>query len=281
MNDPSSSDPTQHSVPPDFAGNVTPRDMLMPALRSDPESFPVLKAFQDYIEAERERARRRLVTVSAIAITAIVLVVAAFLAVGTAVIGNLMRRNDQLQDVVMRAAVRDATATAPVGHDGGRAEELAHVEATLRRMQAENAALQGRMTALQDLPAALATTMGQTISNLVASASATAAPRALPPAPATPFAPSNVLALNPSPALRAPAPAAPVLRSSPSSVGSTATAVTSPSATGARATTEAPTTVSVPTRIQAAPRIDGYAPARMTLVTDRGFAIPWRIVVPE
>jgi hypothetical protein len=49
----------------------------------------------------------------------------------------------------------------------------------------------------------------------------------------------------------------------------------------ARAVSAAPVTISIPARPQAAPRIEGYAPSRMTLVTDRNVTIPWRIVVPE
>lgn len=301
MQDPASPDPTPPPVAADFPGNMPPRDMLMPALRSDAESFPVLKAFQDYIEAERERARRRLAVVSAVAIAAVVLVVAGFLAVGSVLIGNLMRRNDQLLESVMRFAERPAApvAAAPAPQADAGEAELERMRALVQKLQQDQTAMQGSVAALQSLPATLATTMGQTLSNLVVASAVpgkpAAAAQSLPPAPATPFAPPNVLASR-SPAAEprvAPAPAAPVPPAAPPaalpatvspSVASRAVPPAAPDAaatSAARAVSAAPVTISIPARPPAAPRIEGYAPSRMTLVTDRNVTIPWRIVVPE
>lgn len=262
-----------HSPPPnpaygaqDPGAHELPHDMLFPALRSDPESFPVLKAFQEYIEAERERARKRLVTVSVIAIASLVLVVGGFLAVGAVVIGNLARRNDLLQDVVMRAAVREGSVAAPLHQpqpDGPSSGEMARLTEALARVQRENVAMQDRVKALQDLPSTVAASIGAAMSNFTANAR--------PPLPQDPVqrptlasAPSYAPPTSPSVSPSPPTPPVPATASTPTH-----------GSPGDRVTLSAPRTST------AAPRLQGFAPANLTLVTDRGISIPWRIVVPE
>ena len=149
---------------PDFGGSA---GFFAPALRSDPEEFPVLKAFQAYVEEERERARRRVVVVSAVSIAAITVLVSLFLVA----LGFMMHRNDQLNDrlldivasrsgapmpvspVAEAPAAPAASASAPVEDD--RAAEL---QAKLAALEEANAAMVRRMEALQSLPDALAAT---------------------------------------------------------------------------------------------------------------------------
>lgn len=288
MTDPSA-DAHPHASPADAAGGFLPRDMLTPALRSDPESFPVLKAFQEYIEAERERARRRLLTVSATAIAAIVLIVGAFLGVGASVVGRMMNENKELQQAVIAAAIRDREVAPAAVATSSRTDDISRMDETVRRLQAENVAFQGRMAALQDLPTALAATMGQTFSNLVGrTPTASAGPsgsRALSTSPTSPFAPPSLPTEATSVAVSVPTSArqatAPATDPEPVAKVPAPTAVAASLSGGRKPTSEAPTAVSISARVQTAPRIDGYAPARLTLVTDRGVAIPWRIVVPE
>ena len=94
--------------PPQDLGGGGDGAFFAPALRTDAEQFPVLKAFQTYIEEERERARRRVVIVSASAIAAIVVIVVVFLVIGSIVVGNLMSRNDQLLAAVISSAAPGA-----------------------------------------------------------------------------------------------------------------------------------------------------------------------------
>ncbi|MCL1920277.1 MAG: hypothetical protein FWG50_04240 [Kiritimatiellaeota bacterium] len=68
------------------------------ASNAQPESFPVLKAFQDYIEAERAQARKRVVSLSVIFAVIICAVIGGFLSTGI----YLMRDRAQMQDQMMR-----------------------------------------------------------------------------------------------------------------------------------------------------------------------------------
>ena len=280
-----------------------PRDFLFPALRSEPESFPVLKAFQEYLEEERERARKRLVIVSVLAISALVLVVLVFLAVGTSVIGSLTRRNDQLQEIVLRAAVRDLSApnAASATREAVPAPELARIEAPLQRLQAENAALQNRWGALQDLPPPWPASVDTTLSNLSTRA-APSPPRHAPrrchrphrrPCPAresarcrfqTPPPPVDLPAATPLPP-KAPQPAAApppdAAQATPPLAAATAQPATALTPRPRASDPNARVVLNIPAGTRNPPRIYGHLPAQLMLVTDRGVRIPWRILLPD
>lgn len=300
--------PTDPGPRPETAGaQDVPRDFFMPALRGDPEAFPVLKAFQEYIEEERERARRRLATLSIVAISALVLVITGFLIVGSIVFGNLSRRNEQLQNVVMQAAVRDASAAvAPAPAAQG---ELSRLQDLVLRLQQDQEALQGSVGSLTDLPDVLAERLAAALTEAartpVQAASARPPP---PPAAAAPFGPGTAMArpaatqpaAPPDPAPEAQDPHRPDTAPVPSDAGAAteeprpvepraqppATATPPPSPAQdrpapARGTSADRVAIDVATRQREPPRLQGYTPAQMTLVTDQGIAIPWRVVVPE
>ena len=66
------------------------------------EPFPVLKAFQDYIESERAQARRRIAYLSVIFSLVIILVVAGFFVIGLSMFNNM----SSLQARLLEAALR-------------------------------------------------------------------------------------------------------------------------------------------------------------------------------
>ena len=72
--------------------------------------FPVLKAFQEYIDAEQAKARKRMLGLSVFFILLLIVVVITFTLVITSVIG----RNQQLSDRLLDIALREKTATQPV-----------------------------------------------------------------------------------------------------------------------------------------------------------------------
>lgn len=84
---------------------------------SGDESFPVLKAFQDFIDQERERARRRVVTLSVCFISAIVVLVLLFGIIFAMFFGHMMRSNEdqqnRLYDLYARSGLLPAAAPAP------------------------------------------------------------------------------------------------------------------------------------------------------------------------
>ena len=72
--------------------------------------FPVLKAFQEYIDAEQAKARKRMLGLSVFFILLLIVVVITFTLVITSVIG----RNQQLADRLLDIALREKTSTQPV-----------------------------------------------------------------------------------------------------------------------------------------------------------------------
>ena len=72
--------------------------------------FPVLKAFQEYIDAEQAKARKRMLGLSVFFILLLIVVVITFTLVITSVIG----RNQQLSDRLLDIALREKTSTQPV-----------------------------------------------------------------------------------------------------------------------------------------------------------------------
>ena len=72
--------------------------------------FPVLKAFQEYIDAEQAKARKRMLGLSVFFILLLIVVVITLTLVITSVIG----RNQQLSDRLLDIALREKTATQPV-----------------------------------------------------------------------------------------------------------------------------------------------------------------------
>ena len=72
--------------------------------------FPVLKAFQEYLDAEQAKARKRMLGLSIFFIVLLVVVVVTFTLVMTAIIN----RNQSLSDRLLDLALRDKTTTQPV-----------------------------------------------------------------------------------------------------------------------------------------------------------------------
>lgn len=282
------------------------RDLLMPALRSEDDSFPVLKAFQDYLEEERERARKRLLTVSILAITSLVLVVASFLVVGALVVGNLSRRNDQLQDLVLRTALRDISNAAQAPRVSEPDPELRRVQDMLQRLQADNAAMQTQVAVLSELPASIASSVNLSLSNLAERVETAKPPRtpvavAMPPASPAPFAPAAKMAepltvekkeTGPQPAVvekPSATSSSPSVVESVKSVGEVVSGSDPGSAADSgektriarKADPNARVTLNVPEISHGPPRIEGFRPEQTVLTTDRNIHIPWRIVLPD
>lgn len=319
-------DPAARSQPADFADGLEPHDLLSPALRSDAESFPVLKAFQEYIEAERERARKRLMVVAASAIVAIALVVVFLLAIGAMMMGNLMKSNDKLQEAFITAMTRPDAQSAH-RESAALSERERRAEEALKRLQEDNQRLQANVESLNALPGALSSALELTLSNLVAQTARQTQPAAAPaqpvkaaavaspPASRSPFAPGARPGVGPvgtrggAPATRQggttaqqqpavaqgasvaltdgvaemPAPAAEQAFAPPAPQVETAATVR-PDDSHARSDTHLtsePDVITISGKGATSPSIAGFTPAKMSLITEKGIMIPWRIVVPE
>ena len=76
------------------------------------DAFPVLKAFQDYLEAERQRARRRMTTLGVVFAFVIVAVVGAFILIWFSTMRGVQDTNRQLLEAALKRA--NAEPPAPV-----------------------------------------------------------------------------------------------------------------------------------------------------------------------
>jgi len=88
--------------------------MYNAASHANAESFPVLKAFQDYIEAERAAARKRVIQLSVFFAVLMGVVVTGFLTAGIFMLRNMSEVQNKLLDVALSQRVAPAPAPAPV-----------------------------------------------------------------------------------------------------------------------------------------------------------------------
>ena len=86
--------------------------MYNAASHANAESFPVLKAFQDYLEAERTQARKRVIQLSVFFAILMGVVVTGFLIAGGFMVRNMSSMQDKLLDIAL--ANRAAPAQAQV-----------------------------------------------------------------------------------------------------------------------------------------------------------------------
>ncbi len=78
------------------------------------DAFPVLKAFQDYLESERQRARRRMTTLSVVFAVVIVVVIGAFTLIWFSTMHGMQDTNRQLLDAALKRANADPPAPVVV-----------------------------------------------------------------------------------------------------------------------------------------------------------------------
>ena len=107
--------------------------------------FPVLKAFQEYIDAEQAKARKRMLGLSVFFILLLIVVVITF----TLVITSVIARNQQLSDRLLDLALRDKTSAQPVVNVQSPAPtvesaELVRLREELRREKEEIKAEQAK-----------------------------------------------------------------------------------------------------------------------------------------
>lgn len=74
------------------------------------ESFPVLQAFQEYIDAERKQARKRVVQLSIGFAAILALIVAGFLAAGVAILHNTTNMQTKLMEIVAEKSTSPTVA---------------------------------------------------------------------------------------------------------------------------------------------------------------------------
>lgn len=91
------------------------------ALHANADSFPVLKSFQDYLEAERARARHRMFVMAGMFIALMFIVVVGFIVGGVMLFGYMSRQQNALISIALQggaqqqpAAVQQPAPVAPI-----------------------------------------------------------------------------------------------------------------------------------------------------------------------
>ncbi len=279
----------QGDQPPDIDATGALVSLHQAATHSGPDSFPVLKAFQEYLESERLRARRRVALVTSLFAGIVVVLIAVFLAAGILLFNFMKEREERLWhrlESQTAAVVQPAAAPAPTAS--------AALEREMQRLGEALAALTRERSAAREVPptasaapaarevpptasaapaapaaavpstgtAGYAVSAGTAVPGATAGATVSAVP--------TPAA-SVAVAAAPAVTTAAPAPAA-----VPSSAAAPAVAsVSAVAASPRRAALEIPAGVTPP-----APPA-GFATSAIYLRPGgRGAPIPWNVYVP-
>ena len=120
-------DTSSYDAPESGGGMVA---MYNAASHAGAESFPVLKAFQDYLEAERTQARKRVIQLSVFFAVLMCVVVTGFLTAGvfmfrnmTSMQSNMTTMQSKLLDVALANRAAPAPAPAPIVQTSPALEE--------------------------------------------------------------------------------------------------------------------------------------------------------------
>ncbi len=120
-------DTSSYDAPESGGGMVA---MYNAASHAGAESFPVLKAFQDYLEAERTQARKRVIQLSVFFAVLMCVVVTGFLTAGvfmfrnmTSMQSNMTTMQSKLLDVALANRTAPAPAPAPIVQTSPALEE--------------------------------------------------------------------------------------------------------------------------------------------------------------
>lgn len=271
--------------------------MYTAASHANAESFPVLKAFQDYLEAERTQARKRVIQLSVFYAILMGVVVTGFLIAGGFMVRNMSSMQDKLLDIALasRAAPVPAqvapaapaidesakqlsrVATELQSHldkklDGvndiankvndkvaSQDGELEKLRGELRQMQEQSAQLKNDLVAIKTEAQHPVSTFRPSAANFTP-----IAPRPTPSTAASAAAPAPLVTAQPSVAV-APIPAAP---EKPQPIESNfPAAVKEPPST--------PTGVTPPLPPQ------GMMATAIPLKTKNVGTVPWRVLIPE
>lgn len=126
-------------------------------MSNNPDSFPVLKAFQEYLEAERQRARTRTIWLAAFFMFVLVVIVGGMLTAGIIAFNHYADNVDRVQDALVKTLLSQAGdpgsaadgPSAPPVHDPSPDETMAEMVRAFNLMQETNRMLRGEIMAFQ------------------------------------------------------------------------------------------------------------------------------------
>ena len=138
-------------LPPDIDATGALVSLHQAATHSGPDSFPVLKAFQEYLESERRRARRRVALVTSLFAGLTVVLVAAFLTAGILLFNYMKEREERLwlrleQQPAHAASAPSPAEPAPTAPAASALEQELHtLGEALAALKNDNAALREKL----------------------------------------------------------------------------------------------------------------------------------------
>ena len=239
------------------------------------ESFPVLKAFQEFLDAERERARRRQMTLAISFMAALVVIVVLFCGIGAVLFSGMVKRSDTKQDKLLemllsqRAAAPQAPAVPVSRFESDPV--IDEMVAVLKQLKADTAELKA---AAAERAAAVAIAEADKSTEPIVPV-VSAAKRELPVKKTGVFSsPKRRPESKPAPE-PIETPEANALEDAAIASG----AVVAPPLVKERAGSAGPVQVKVvPSRTMRLP--EGYEASEMSVVTEGNVKFPWRILMP-
>lgn len=134
--------------------------MYNAASHANAESFPVLKAFQDYLEAERTQARKRVIQLSVFYAVLMGVVVTGFLCAGIFMLRNMTSMQNKLLDVALASKT-----TAPAAAPAQTVQPSPVSEESVKQMSRLTTELQSSMDKKLDGVSAIATQVNEKIAS--------------------------------------------------------------------------------------------------------------------
>ncbi len=263
-----------------------PENLFALSLPKGEESFPVLKAFQEFLDAERERARRRQLGLTIAFMAALVVIVVLFSVLGAVLFSGLARRSDAKQDRLLELLLAErkppAGVLAPPAPEPQADPVVGEMMALLRQLKAETALLKtAAQEREQSAPAPNQETPVERPAPPPRRTGVFSSPRRNPDLPV----PSGDAVSDPASAAVVPASVAPAasdavaateggVPETPATVEPAVPVVVVPS----RSEEPVPVRVS-PARVMRPPR--GTEAAEIHVITPDNVRYPWRILVPS
>lgn len=237
------------------------------------ESFPVLKAFQEFLDAERERARRRQMTLAISFMAALVVLVVLFCGVGAVLFSGMVKRSDSKQDKLLEMLLsqRNGTQPAPVMTPPTVDPVINEMIAVLKQLKADTAELKAAAA-----EKAAAATVAETVQSVEPPVPVVAeAKRLAPSAKKTGVFSSPKRRPDPTPA---PQPLE-TAEGNSEELAAASGAVEAPPVVQNGSVSRGPVQVKiVPSRTMRLP--EGHEASEMSVVTEGNVKFPWRILMP-
>lgn len=263
------------------------------ASQISPEAFPVLKAFQDYLESERQRASKRVALLSCVFAAVIIFLLGAFALIylkGQDRQERAQERQDSLIQTLISQSMQQQNQPVPpaAAPQQTSIQEITSLisDAIAKDRQSQNAQFEKTLSAYTSaIEAAKAETAA--LKSELEKAKQTPQPAPVQattaPAPVTQVRSADVPAAQPQAASQAKPAAQPaqVTKTAPAPAAQPATAIPAAPVTQPAPAAPQPPKLEIP-KYPAPPPPEGFTPGSMTIKTGKDAKpVSWRVYVPE